>query len=85
VGAIDQHLLAEKLEALAGVVQANDELLETFGTFVRTSDEAVVRINPARFARDRGLSTEAVVGLFLHARKIGLLSMEWQYVCPGCG
>jgi hypothetical protein len=26
-----------------------------------------------------------VVELFLHARKLGLLTMEWQYVCPGCG
>jgi hypothetical protein len=26
-----------------------------------------------------------VVEVFLHARKLGLVTMEWQYVCPGCG
>ena len=23
--------------------------------------------------------------MFLHARKLGLVTMEWQYICPGCG
>ena len=32
-----------------------------------------------------GFATRAVVQTFLHARKVGLLTMEWQYVCPGCG
>ena len=32
-----------------------------------------------------GFQSAAVVELFLHARKLGLVAMEWQYVCPGCG
>ena len=46
---------------------------------------ALVRINPVRFGQRCGFPTAAVVELFLHARKLGLLTMEWQYVCPGCG
>lgn len=56
------------------------------GEFVRTADDrAVVRINPRAFAAERRLDASSVVNLFLHARKAGLLTMEWQYVCPGCG
>jgi hypothetical protein len=57
-----------------------------FDVFVRTAgDDELVRINPVRFGQRCGLPTAAVVELFLHARKLGLLTMEWQYVCPGCG
>ena len=44
-----------------------------------------MRINPIRFAQELGWPEPAVVELFLHARKLGLVTMEWQYVCPGCG
>ena len=44
-----------------------------------------MRINPIRFAGEHGCDEAAVIELFLHARRIGLLRMEWHYVCPGCG
>jgi class 3 adenylate cyclase len=54
--------------------------------FARTADDReLVRINPVRFAEQHGLTTGEAVELFLHARKEGLVTMEWQYVCPGCG
>jgi Family of unknown function (DUF5939) len=82
--AVNERLLAEKLECLAAV--ADDELLASLAGFIRTaSDDAVVRINPVRFAEHQGLARQGVVEFFLHARKAGLLTMEWQYVCPGCG
>jgi class 3 adenylate cyclase len=49
------------------------------------ADDALVHINPVRFAKQYALPVDAVVETFLHARKVGLLTMEWQYVCPGCG
>ena len=58
----------------------------SFADLARTgADEALVRINPARFAEQHGITKALVVDLFLHGRKAGLLTMEWQYVCPGCG
>jgi class 3 adenylate cyclase len=84
--AVNEPLLAERVQRLAGAVPGQADLLERFEDFVRTaSEDQLVRINPVRFATERGLKSAAVVELFLHARKQGLLTMEWQYVCPGCG
>jgi class 3 adenylate cyclase len=66
--------------------QLPGELADVLASFVRTAHEKeLVRINPVRFAEERGLRTGDVVDTFLHARKLGLVTMEWQYVCPGCG
>jgi class 3 adenylate cyclase len=86
LSAVNERLLVDKLKRLAAVAAADDALLDSLDVFVRTaSDDAVVRINPVRFGQEHGFETAAVVELFLHARKLGLLTMEWQYVCPGCG
>ena len=83
---MNERLLTEKLDALAAAVRGNSELLRTLDVFVRSAaDEALVRINPVRFAKQYALPIAAVVETFIHARKVGLLTMEWQYVCPGCG
>jgi class 3 adenylate cyclase len=86
VSAVNEQLLAERLERLTAVIPSSGDLLDAFDVFVRTgNDDELVRINPVRFAQRRGFPAAAVIELFLHARKVGLLTMEWQYVCPGCG
>jgi class 3 adenylate cyclase len=83
---VNEQLLAERLERLVAAIPGQNDLLALFEDFIRSAgDEAVVRINPVRFGQQHGLATGAVVELFLFARKVGLLTMEWQYVCPGCG
>ncbi|MET0683000.1 MAG: DUF5939 domain-containing protein [Casimicrobiaceae bacterium] len=63
-----------------------DALLRALESFVRTADDPqVVRIDPIPFAAARGIDEEDAIDLFLHGRKAGLFSMEWQCVCPGCG
>ena len=63
-----------------------DDLVDAFGDFIRTADEReIVRMNAVRLAERLGRSRSDVVALLLHARKLGLATMEWQYVCPGCG
>ncbi len=82
--AVNEELLSGKLDQLERA--ADPELVESLGAFVRSAaDDAIVRINPVRYGQEHGLDTPAVVELFLHARKAGLLTMEWQYICPGCG
>ena len=82
----DKERLEAGLAQLAQALPGMSELLGRFGDFLRTAvDVELVRINPVLFAERRGLATPEVITLFLHARKIGLLTMEWQYVCPGCG
>jgi hypothetical protein len=86
VSAVNERFLAERLERLAAAIPGGRDLVDAFDGFVRTaSDDELVRINPVRFGQRSGFPTAAVVELFLHARKLGLLTMEWQYVCPGCG
>ena len=83
---LDEGLLATKLAELTRLLPDSDELRELLESFLRTAGDAeVVRINPVAFARTHGCDEAALVELFLHGRKIGLLRMEWQYVCPGCG
>jgi class 3 adenylate cyclase len=83
---LNERLLDERIAKLNATWPGRDDLVEQLSAFVRTADDAdVVRINPIRFAQERGLARADVVDLFLHARKIGLLTIEWQYVCPGCG
>ena len=63
-----------------------DDLLRTLAELIRAGrDEEIVRINPVRFAEEHDFEAAAVVSLFLRARKLGLLTMEWQVVCPSCG
>ena len=82
----NEELLAAGIGRLATAIPAAGDLLDAFGAFVRTADDdELVRINPIAFAERYGLPSAAVVELFLHARKFGLVAMEWQYVCPGCG
>ena len=83
---LDDDLLSAKRDELAGRVPDRRDVLDALATFIRTAgDGDLVRINPIRFARENDCDEAAVIELFLHARRIGLLRMEWQYVCPGCG
>ena len=83
---VDEAQLATKLEELGRLHPASGDLRGMFESFLRTADDAeLVRINPLAFARSRGVDEAALIDLFLYGRKVGLLRMEWQYVCPGCG
>jgi class 3 adenylate cyclase len=82
----DDAMLRRAVERLAEVLPGREALMEAFNGFVRTArDDELVRINAARFGQVHGFPTTEVLELFLHARKLGIVTMEWQYVCPGCG
>jgi class 3 adenylate cyclase len=83
---INEGLLATKLGELERLLPASSDLRGLLESFLRTaSDEELVRINPVAFAQSHGSDEAALIDLFLHARRVGLLRMEWQFVCPGCG
>ncbi|MGH2726034.1 MAG: DUF5939 domain-containing protein, partial [Actinomycetota bacterium] len=83
---VDEALLATKLEELDRLLPDSGDLRGMLASFLRTaSDGELVRINPVAFAKSHGGNEAALIDLFLHGRKVGLLRMEWQYVCPGCG
>jgi class 3 adenylate cyclase len=49
------------------------------------ADRDLCRINALAFAEKRGLDTEAVIGAFLHAARLGIFELSWNVLCPGCG
>ena len=74
------------LDTLRASYANHDDLVWELERFVRTApDDQIVRINPIQYAADHGRDEAQVIDLFLHARKAGLLTMEWHYVCRGCG
>lgn len=74
------------LDRLRASYANHDDLVWELERFVRTApDDQIVRINLIQYAADHGRDEAQVIDLFLHARKAGLLTMEWHYVCRGCG
>ena len=83
---VNESLLVERLERLRAAYPGDPGLPAVLESFIRTADDRdIVRINPVQFAQQHELVTSDLVALFLHARKGGLMVMEWQYICPGCG
>jgi class 3 adenylate cyclase len=83
---VDESVFAARVAALSASYVGNEGLIQELGVFLRSaSDDQVVRVNPVRYAVDHGRDEGDVVDLFLHARKAGLLLMEWLYVCRVCG
>ncbi len=83
---LNEGLLADRLAATQATYRGDRVLVNALGDFIRSASERqIVRINPIAFARARNLPEQQVIDLFLHARKAGLLTMEWHYVCRGCG
>src|SRR5579862_1306609 len=76
----------QSLDRLIARHPNHDDLVRELEQFVRTApDDQIVRINPMQYATDHGRNEAQIVDLFLHACKAGLLTMEWSYVCRGCG
>ena len=83
---LNERLLEEKLREIDANFPGYDSLTQQLGLFVRNAPDAeLVRVNPVRFAARNGIDEASAIDLFLHARRAQLFSMEWQYVCPGCG
>jgi len=84
--AVSEQCFQERLDRLRASNPNHNDLVQELGTSVRKApDDQIVPINPIQYAVDHGRDEAQVVDLFLHARKAGLLTMEWHYVCRGCG
>jgi class 3 adenylate cyclase len=84
--AISEPSLQERLNRLRESYADYDDLVRELESFVRAApDDQIVRINPIQYAAEHRRDEVQVIDLFLHARKAGLLTMEWHYVYRGCG
>ena len=83
---VSEPRFRESLDKLRTSYANSEGLVRELERFVRTApDDQIVQINPIQYAADRGRGEAQIIDLFLHARKAGLLIMEWHYVCRGCG
>ena len=82
---INESTLEERLARLESAKSWSPRVVSRLETLIRSgSDEAVFRINPIRFAAERGIAETEAIDLFLHATLAGLVEMDWLLYCPLC-
>jgi class 3 adenylate cyclase len=78
--------LAARLDAMAKASTIPPALIERFGVWVRTADDAeLFRFNPLAWAEKHDVDEDLAIDLLLHATKVGILEMSWGVICPWCG
>jgi class 3 adenylate cyclase len=83
--AVNEGLLDERLALLEKARPWSARLVSKLESHLRNApDEALFRINPFTFAREKNAAEAEVVDLFLYAAAQGLFGMDWLLVCPGC-
>ena len=82
---VNEELLDERLAKLEKARSWSPRLVSKLESYIRSSDdEALFRINPFTFARERNLPEDEVIDLLLHATSLGLFGMDWLLICPKC-
>jgi class 3 adenylate cyclase len=82
---IDEKLLEQRLTALESARNWSPRLVSKLESHIRSaSDAELLRINPLKFAADKGLAEAETIDLFLHAASLGLFEMNWILLCPVC-
>src|SRR5262245_66660758 len=82
---VNEELLDERLAKLETARAWSPRLVSKLESHIRSADdEALFRINPFTFARERNLPEDEVIDLLLHATSLGLFGMDWLLVCPKC-
>ena len=85
MAAIDEKLLEERLTALELARTWSPRLVSKLESHIRSAGDAeLLRMNPLRFAADKGLAEAETIDLFLHAASLGLFEMNWILLCPVC-
>ena len=82
---INESILEERLARLESSKTWSPRVVSRLETLLRSgADEAVFRINPIRFASERGIAENEAIDLFLNATLAGLVEMDWLLYCPLC-
>lgn len=83
---IDEAELESGLTAVEEASTWSPRIVSKLEALIRAEgDKDLFRINPIKFAVDRGVGEEEAISLFLHATKAGLFEMEWNIICASCG
>ena len=83
---LNETLLDDLLAQLESVRSWSPRVISKLETLIRTGDDySLFRINPIRYAIEKGMAESEAIDLFLHSAKLGLFEMEWHLVCAMCG
>lgn len=83
---LNESLLDDLLAKLESVRAWSPRVISRLETLIRTGDDySLFRINPIRYATEKGMAEQESIDLFLHSTKLGLFEMEWHLVCAMCG
>jgi len=84
--AVNEKLLEDRLGALEAARAWSPRVISRLEALIRSGeDEALFRVNPIKFAADKGIAEAEAIDLFLYATARGLFEMNWMLLCPGCG
>ena len=84
--AINEKLLEDRLGTLEAARSWNPRVISRLEALIRSGeDEAIFRVNPIKFAADKGMADAEAIDLFLHAAAHGLFEMNWMLLCSQCG
>ena len=82
---IDENKLEERLAVVEKAKSWSPRVVSRLEMLLRSgTDEALHRINPIEFAKEKSIAEAEAIDLFLHACVAGLFDMDWLLVCPMC-
>jgi class 3 adenylate cyclase len=84
--AINEKLLEDRLGTLEAAHSWSPRVVSRLEALIRSGeDEALFRVNPIKFAADKGMAEAEAIDLFLYAAAHGLFEMNWMLLCSQCG
>jgi class 3 adenylate cyclase len=84
-GTINEQLLDDRLAQLEKARNWSPRLISKLESHIRSADdEALYRINPFSFAKEKNVPANEVIDLLLHATALGLFRKDWALFCPQC-
>ncbi len=82
---VNENALDERLAELETRRLWSPRVIAKLEGHIRSADdEALFRINPLTFAREKNLAEDEAIDLCLHATSCGLLTIDWLLLCPKC-
>src|SRR5688572_16789235 len=82
---VNEQLLDEKLAEIEKGRPWSVRVIAKLEAAIRTAEDyALFRINPMKYAAEKGMNENEAVDLFLFGTKQGLFEMEWHLVCAYC-
>src|SRR5919107_5985684 len=82
---VNEDALDERLAILEARRSWSPRVIAKLEGHIRSADdEALFRINPLTFAKEKNLAEDEAIDLCLYATSCGLFRMDWLLLCPKC-